>query len=291
MGNGCCNCLSNNPPEVAIAHEVEIAEADDKYVVIREREAAPEFGSPVHVEDQHSEVNYSSFLKECDVRMQEKKLDFSQASPKDSPLAQDQMFRFDKKQDEQFLSQNSLNKIYSTFERDPAKTSCETINHAQVTENILANNSLEDKLELFKAALLKPAMKKTVLKNGPLKPPTTEYLGKANPFREVRSDHEIYFGQVDSLERKEGFGLQYKLKDEEYFEGHFEAGRRSGPGNLYLSNGEYFSGVWKDEQLDGEGSHVKPNQYMYAQVTRYRGFWEHGIKKGFGEERDNRGTK
>ena len=291
MGNGCCNCLGNNQSEVAKASEAEIAETNQKYFVSREREAVPDFGSPVHAEDQHSEVNYSAFLKECDVRMQENKLDFSQASPKHSPLSQEQAFRFDKKLDEQFLSQNSLNKIYSTFERDPARTSCETLNHPLLTEHILANNSLEDKLELFRNALLKPAMKKTVLKNGPLKPPTMEYLGKQNPFREMRSEHEIYFGQVDALDRKEGFGLQYNLKNEEYFEGHFEADLRFGPGNLYLSNGEYFSGVWNNEQLEGEGSQVKPNQYMYARLTRYRGFWEHGIKKGFGEERDNRGTK
>ncbi len=262
MGNGCCNCLSNNQPDVGKLYEAEGLEASEKYIVSREKEAVQEIRSPVHVEDQHSEVNYSSFLKECDVRMQESKMDFSQASPKHSPLMQENDFCFDKKHDEQFLSQNSLNKIYSTFERDHGKTSCETVNHAQVTDQILASSSLEDKIELFRAALLKPAMKKTVSKNGPLKPPTAEYSGKQNGYRELRSGREIYFGQVNYSEEKEGFGLQYRLGDEEYFEGHFERNCRNGPGNLYLANGEYFSGVWKDEKLDGEGSHVKPNQYM-----------------------------
>jgi hypothetical protein len=262
MGNGCCsNCLKNNPPAIGKAYEAEIVDSHVKFYANRDCEGLLEVGTPVHAEDQHSEVNYSSFLKECDVQIQEK-VDFSETSPKNAPLIDQEELCFDRKHDEQFLSQNSLNKIYSTFERDPAKTSCETVNHGPVTEQILANNSLEDKAELFRLALLKPAMKKTVLKNGPLKPPTCEYLGKQNPFRELRSDLEVFFGQVSADEQRAGFGQQYKLKEEEYYEGHFEENQRNGPGNLYLANGDYYSGVWKDGKLDGEGSFVKPNKYM-----------------------------
>ena len=63
-------------------------------------------------------------------------------------------------------------------------------------------------------------------------------------------------------------------KDIGKFEGQFFNGVREGFGRMFFSSGEYFFGIWKEDEFSGKGF------YCYNDFTLYKGYFQNGKKNG-----------
>lgn len=92
--------------------------------------------------------------------------------------------------------------------------------------------------------------------------------------------------------------LTIKYLDGEY-KGHTKAGKRSGQGIFYWSDGRRYEGQWKSDMMDGEGVFYWPSgdryegewetdvmegqgTYYWSDGSRYKGEWGANMKEGYG---------
>lgn len=60
------------------------------------------------------------------------------------------------------------------------------------------------------------------------------------------------------------------------YEGDFVGGNRSGLGILTSPNGDFYEGMWANDQFNGQGT------YKWADGSKYTGEWKNGVQDGYG---------
>ena len=95
-----------------------------------------------------------------------------------------------------------------------------------------------------------------------------------------------YVGDFNSEKQKHGQGVYtWKQMDEDSgeakevakYEGAYADGKKNGIGKMTYPNKDEYTGEWKDNKMDGEGT------YKYAKTNDiYSGAWVAGIKSGQG---------
>ncbi len=73
-----------------------------------------------------------------------------------------------------------------------------------------------------------------------------------------------------------GFGILYRIKLQKIYEGFFEAGKKSGKGNLQISEAQNYEGEFKNNQFHGKGT-------LIAHGCHYSGDFVNNEKHGIGK--------
>ncbi len=73
-----------------------------------------------------------------------------------------------------------------------------------------------------------------------------------------------------------GYGTNY-FENNEFYEGEWFAGKRSGWGRMYFENGDIYEGEWLNDMRHGKG------MLRFCNNNRYEGEWKQDKKNGFGK--------
>ena len=94
-------------------------------------------------------------------------------------------------------------------------------------------------------------------------------------FEAIKYHDECYFGTVYNG-KPHGFGISFvvhgqspvKLLTGSVYEGWWDMGIRSGDGNIFMENGDYYVGNWKSGFFD-KGKLIKPNGTCFEGTWRF----------------------
>ncbi|KYQ89517.1 hypothetical protein DLAC_09465 [Tieghemostelium lacteum] len=102
------------------------------------------------------------------------------------------------------------------------------------------------------------------------------YLDNAGLKATVKSKSgSVYEGQVSDTGIPNGFG-ELQLSNGDFFLGMFKDGRREGRGRLVCKNGNHFDGDWENDQRNGSG------KWITAEGITHEGQWKNDELHGYG---------
>ena len=107
----------------------------------------------------------------------------------------------------------------------------------------------------------------------------TQYINEYN-IRNVESEGIKYLGYLNSLGKKQGFGIQ-KMKDGSRFYGIFTNDKANGWGIYEHKDGDIYKGEYQNDKTYGYG------EYSHKNGAIYYGYWINDIQFGIGYERWN----